>query len=91
MGQRHDHRPHAGPVRRGFGINDSGDIAGTFVGTWSAFLWRNGVFTGLGQLRPGGASPSAINNSAQIVGSSYMHNRARRGCRPHTRSSGRTA
>ena len=54
------------------GINDSGDIAGTFVGTWSAFLWRNGVFTSLGQLGPGGASPSAINNSAQIVGSSYI-------------------
>ena len=54
------------------GINDSGDIAGAFVGTWSAFLWRNGVFTSLGQLGPGGASPSAINNSAQIVGSSYI-------------------
>jgi probable HAF family extracellular repeat protein len=52
------------------GINDAGQIIGIFSANWTGFLWDNGVITDLGRLGNGGTTPTGINNSRQVVGSS---------------------
>jgi probable HAF family extracellular repeat protein len=57
------------------GINNKGDVAGTFDGFENnglAFLYQDGTFTTLGVLPGAGSSfATAINDADQIAGSSY--------------------
>ena len=49
------------------GINERGEIAGNTLDSGQAFAWRNGTLQFLPSLG-GAASPSAINNRGQVVG-----------------------
>ncbi len=50
------------------GINERGEIAGNTLDNGQAFVWRNGTLQFLPSLG-GAASPTAINNRGQVVGS----------------------
>lgn len=58
-----------GQATSGVALNDSRQVVVNINGL--AFLWQNGVLTGLGQLGGGGSTGADINNAGQIVGSSY--------------------
>jgi len=56
-------------------INDDGIITGRGSGSLSAFeafVWENGVFTGLGDLAGIGSQANGINNNGQVVGQTLI-------------------
>jgi probable HAF family extracellular repeat protein len=63
------------PTQYGSGINNSGQVTGQFsVPYGHAFLYSSGQLTDIGALGPSGASPFAINDAAQIAGTSGLNN-----------------
>jgi len=57
-----------GYFTRAYGINDSGQIVGTYEGGTGGFLFSGGSFTPLNQPGSAGTFPYGINNSGQIAG-----------------------